>query len=373
MELLADRDPEEARKILDPVLERMMDAVHRYEGTVNQVMGDGIMALFGAPLAHEDHAVRACYAALRMQESVARYAEEVFRAQGVRIHYYRGDYERVVELVTDNLAALPADSVYESFGVAIPVSVYDRSWLVMSLAQIGRFAEAASYAAEALRLAGPTQHADTIDWAHRGEGRLHLLKGDWAKARALIERTIAGFRTDLNLPSAVAACAWVLAQVGETSEALTRLHEGKQLLEHQAARGVVGWQGEAYHSLGSAGLLLGRLDEACNLAARAIDTSPAHPGFAAHSLHLLGDIAIHPDRLDAEAGEAHYRQALELAEPRGMRPLIAHCHLGLGKLYRRTGEHGQAREHLTNATTMYREMGMTYWLEQAGPELREPS
>src|SRR5438876_6936231 len=66
MELLADRDPEEARRLLDPVLERMMDAVHRYEGTVNQVMGDGIMALFGAPLAHEDHAVRACYAALAM-------------------------------------------------------------------------------------------------------------------------------------------------------------------------------------------------------------------------------------------------------------------------------------------------------------------
>ena len=70
MELLADRDPEEARKLLDPVLERMMEAVHRYEGTVNQVMGDGIMALFGAPLAHEDHAVRACYAALRMQDAV---------------------------------------------------------------------------------------------------------------------------------------------------------------------------------------------------------------------------------------------------------------------------------------------------------------
>jgi len=74
MELLADRDPEEARKLLDPVLERMMEAVHRYEGTVNQVMGDGIMALFGAPLAHEDHAVRACYAALRMQESLKRNA-----------------------------------------------------------------------------------------------------------------------------------------------------------------------------------------------------------------------------------------------------------------------------------------------------------
>ena len=85
MELLADRDPEEARKILDLVLEHMMEAVHRYEGTVNQVMGDGIMALFGAPLAHEDHAVRACYSALRMQESVNRYADGVRRTEGVPI------------------------------------------------------------------------------------------------------------------------------------------------------------------------------------------------------------------------------------------------------------------------------------------------
>ncbi len=85
MELLADRDPEEARGFLDPVLERMMEAVHRYEGTVNQVMGDGIMALFGAPLAHEDHAVRACYAALRMQDSVARYAEDLRRRHGADV------------------------------------------------------------------------------------------------------------------------------------------------------------------------------------------------------------------------------------------------------------------------------------------------
>ena len=85
MELLADRDPEEARKILDPVLQHMMEAVHRYEGTVNQVMGDGIMALFGAPLAQEDHAIRACYAALRLQETVRRYAGEVRRVEGIPI------------------------------------------------------------------------------------------------------------------------------------------------------------------------------------------------------------------------------------------------------------------------------------------------
>src|SRR5262245_61057673 len=85
MELLADRDPEEARQLLDPVLERMMAAVHRYEGTVNQVMGDGIMALFGAPIAHEDHAIRACYAALAMQDAIRRYSDEARRIHGIEV------------------------------------------------------------------------------------------------------------------------------------------------------------------------------------------------------------------------------------------------------------------------------------------------
>jgi class 3 adenylate cyclase len=81
MELLADRDPEEARQLLDPVLEHMMATVHRYEGTVNQVLGDGIMALFVAPLAHEDHAARACYTALAMQDALRRYSAEVRRTR----------------------------------------------------------------------------------------------------------------------------------------------------------------------------------------------------------------------------------------------------------------------------------------------------
>jgi hypothetical protein len=117
--------------------------------------------------------------------------------------------------------------------------------------------------------------------------------------------------------------------------------------------------------------LLGWLDEARRLADRTVESCPGHPGFTAHALHLLGDIATHPDRFDAKRGEAHYRKALALAEPRGMRPLVAHCHFGLGKLYRRTDEHEQAREHLTTATTMYRERGMTYWLEKAEAEMKE--
>jgi class 3 adenylate cyclase/tetratricopeptide (TPR) repeat protein len=106
MELLADRDPEEARQLLDPVLERMMGAVHRYEGTVNQVMGDGIMALFGAPLAHEDHAVRACYAALRMQDAVKQYAEDARRTHGIEVQIRVGlnSGEVVVRSIGSDLA-----------------------------------------------------------------------------------------------------------------------------------------------------------------------------------------------------------------------------------------------------------------------------
>ena len=109
MELVADRDPEEVRKILDPVLEHMMEAVHRYEGTVNQVMGDGIMALFGAPLAQEDHAVRACYAALRMQASVKRYAEEVVLA----IHSHLAGLDRDYRYRAPRPAAAPSGPTAE--------------------------------------------------------------------------------------------------------------------------------------------------------------------------------------------------------------------------------------------------------------------
>jgi tetratricopeptide (TPR) repeat protein len=291
-------------------------------------------------------------------------------------HYLRGEYERVVELATDNLAALPADWVYEHFGNFTPISIWGRTWLVQSLAELGRFAEAAQHEAEALRLAEPTHHAGAVGLAHVTASRSHFLKGDWAKARSLIEHAIAAYRTGnivITLPGAVAASAWVLAQVGEASEALTRLREGEQLLERQVARGSLGRLGAAYHSLGRACLLLGRLDEARSLGDRVVKDSPSRPGSAAHALHLLGDIATHPDRFDAESGEAHYRKALALAELRGMRPLVAHCHLGLGQLYRGTGKREQAREHLTTATTMYREMDMRFWLEQAEAELRAVS
>lgn len=175
----------------------------------------------------------------------------------------------------------------------------------------------------------------------------------------------------LLLSDGFAFGAYVMARLGEASEALNRLREGEELLDREVAEGHVAGRGWAYHALGRASLLLGRLDEAQRLGDRAVECSSQQLGFNAHALHLLGDIATYPDRFDAESGEAYYRQALALAEPRGMRPLVANCHLGLGKLYRRTGKPEQAHEHLTTATTMYREMDMVYWMERAEAESSE--
>jgi tetratricopeptide (TPR) repeat protein len=203
---------------------------------------------------------------------------------------------------------------------------------------------------------------------------LHVLEGDWVKSRSLAEASVTIFRAGnvvIQLPGALACCAWALAQLGEDSAAQDRLREAEELFERQSRTGMIGMRGWNYQAMGRACLVVGRLGEARLQGDRALNSSPRHPGFAAHAQHLLGDIATHPDRFDAESGEAHYRRALALAEPRGMRPLVAHCHLGLGKLYRRTDKREQAQEHLATATAMYREMGMTYWLEKAEAEVRE--
>ncbi|HEX2888008.1 AAA family ATPase [Vineibacter terrae] len=291
----------------------------------------------------------------------------------VQAHLYRGDYRRAVELATDNLAAIPADWTYDVLGNAVPATVFDRTWLIESLACLGRFREAGEHQAESVRLAQSAQNALAIGMAHRSIAMLHLAKGDWVQAYAPGERAIETLRAGavaLMLPGTTAMSAWILAQIGDASEALKRLQESeRQLREREAATGVISRHGWDYHALGRAALLLGRLDEAQRMADRAMDHSRSYPGYTACTHHLLGDIATHPDRFDADLAEEHYRRALSLAEPRGMRPLVAHCHLCLGGVYRRTGRRQAARERLTAATTMYREMDMSYWLKQAEEEM----
>jgi tetratricopeptide (TPR) repeat protein len=197
---------------------------------------------------------------------------------------------------------------------------------------------------------------------------LHLIKGDWAKALSRIEKWIATLQSGnvaVQLPWAISSSAWALAQLGDAGEALQRVREGEQLLERQTLGGIVAHRSWAYHAVGRACLLLGRLDEARRLGHRAVETSRRQPGFAAHALHLLGDIASHPDRFDAETSLAQYREALALAQVHGMRTLVAHSHLGLSRLYRRTDQPERARESLTKAMTMYRAMDMGFWVKQA--------
>jgi class 3 adenylate cyclase/tetratricopeptide (TPR) repeat protein len=282
-------------------------------------------------------------------------------------YYYRGEYEHVVGSAGDILAALPENWVHEFFGMAVPASVFARAWLIMSLAELGRFREAAKHEAEAIRLAQPTEHAHTIGFAQFAASMLQLLKGDWAKARPLVDHwinTCIGLQTPSLLPWAVASSAWVLAQIGKAAKALDRIEEAEGLLERQAAKEIGQHRSWAYTALGRAYLLLGRHGDALRLAQRAVQSSQRHPGFTAHALHLLGDIMTHPDRIDAESGAAHYREAQVLAERHGMRPLVAHCHFGLGKLHTRRGEPDEARDNLIAATAMYREMDMDFWLKQ---------
>jgi tetratricopeptide (TPR) repeat protein len=362
------------------MLERLREAETLAERLNDDQRRGRIYAVLANSQAQRGALDEALVTGTRALEIAARVGDSRLRIHAMssleQVHYLQGEYERVVELAIDNLAALPAEWVYEFFGNAAPASVFDRCWLVRSLAQLGRFVEAAQHEAEAVPLAERTHHLYTVGLSYYAGGTLHLLKGDWTRARSLIEHGIGVLRTGnvvLILPTAVASSAWALAQLDEASEATNRLREGEQLLERLAARGIVLHRGWDYHSLGRACLVLGQLDEARRLGDRAVESCPHHPGFAAHALHLLGDIAAHPDRFEAENGQAYYERALALAEPRGMRPLVAHCHLGLGKLYRRTGKRESAQEHLTTATTMYREMGMTYWLEQAETEMRERS
>jgi class 3 adenylate cyclase/tetratricopeptide (TPR) repeat protein len=287
-------------------------------------------------------------------------------------HYYRAEYEHVIEFLAENLAAIPVEWAHEYFGMAVPASIFGRAHLIMSLAETGRFARATKYDTEANQLAEATQDAYTVAWTCFAGSMLHLLKGDWARARAQIDKWIAALRSgNLQLPWAAASSAWALAQIGEHSEALSRVREAEDLIERQAARGVVAHRSWAYYAVGRACLLLGRLDEAARLGSRSVESSGRQPGFAAHALHLLGDIAAHPGRFDAESSGTYYRRALALAQMHGMRPLVAHCHLGLGSLGRRVGEPERAREHLGTAVAMYREMGMGFWLEQASVGLSD--
>ena len=195
-------------------------------------------------------------------------------------------------------------------------------------------------------------------------GLLALRKGELQHAISILEHALAQCRaTDipLYLPVIMATLGLAYAWSGQVTEAL-------RLLDQVEVRQTTGGGGDRVMlHLGEAYLLAGRMEDAHRLAERALALSRDRKerGNQAWALRLLGEIAAQRQPADAAPAEAHYQQALALAEALGMRPLVAHCHLGLGKLYATIGHRAEARAALSAAIELYRAMDMTFWLPQA--------
>jgi len=157
---------------------------------------------------------------------------------------------------------------------------------------------------------------------------------------------------------------------GRADEAVRLL---ERVLEQTTSSGRMGGQAPLLFTLGEAHLRAGRLEEANTLATRALEHARTYQerGYEAYALRLLGDIATHRDPPEVAEADASYRQALALAEALGMRPLVAHCHLGLGTLYAKTGQREQAHAELAAAIELYRAMEMTFWLPETEAALAQ--
>jgi tetratricopeptide (TPR) repeat protein len=199
-------------------------------------------------------------------------------------------------------------------------------------------------------------------------GLARLRRGDLARAIQALERSLEGCRTwQLVSEMQVAATLGVAyALSGRVEEALVLIAGAVE----RGDRHRLTWWTVALLGAATTCLSAQRTDEAASYAreALAVARRTGARGNEADALCLAGDVASAAGAADAEG---HYREALALATELGMRPLVAHCHFGLGKLYQRTGKRERAQEHLTTATTMYGEMGMTYWLKKAEAEVGE--
>jgi tetratricopeptide (TPR) repeat protein len=226
---------------------------------------------------------------------------------------------------------------------------------------------------EAVRLAESLDHWFSLAAACWQLGRVHGVRGEFDQALRLAERGLTVAR-DWNLAFQSVLATGLLGHMyalsGRVAESLSLLHEALTAME---SMGLVQFLSPLIVHLGEAHMLADRLEDALIVATRGLTLASerGHRGVDAWALRLLGEIASHRDTPDVETAESHYHQALARAEELGMRPLVAHCHLGLGKLYCRTGDRAKAQEHLTTATTMYREMDMGFWLEPAGAALKD--
>jgi class 3 adenylate cyclase/tetratricopeptide (TPR) repeat protein len=286
------------------------------------------------------------------------------------VYFIQGDYRQAMDAFRRTLAALEGEQRYERFGQNVPPAVFSRGSLCLCLAEMGAFAEGIAVGEAVLRIAETINHPVSLAGAYRSVGQLYLRQGDLYQALPLLERA-AGLCDEVDLPFHFTLLAPAL---GAAYVLCGRVDEAVRLLEQVLEQGaLMGGQAPLLSTLGEAHLHASRLEEATALAARALEQARTRQerGHEAYALHLLGDIATHRDPPEVAEADARYRQVLALAEELGMRPLVAHCHLGLGSLYARTGQQEQARAELAAAIDLYRALEMTFWLPQAETTLAQ--
>jgi tetratricopeptide (TPR) repeat protein len=244
--------------------------------------------------------------------------------------------------------------------------------LALCLAEVGAFVEGIAMGEAGVRIAEAIDHPFSRIGAYWGVGFVSLCKGDLHQAILLLEHAL-GLSQVVNAPGWFLVIAFALGPAYARSG---RIAEALGLVEQAVARGALRLTSHASRRIAAFSetyLMAGRLEEASTHARKALALAHSlkERGDEAWTLWLLGEIAAHHEPPEVEPTEDYYRQALALAEELGMRPLQAHCHLGLGTLYAKTGQREQARAELTAATDLYRTMEMTFFLRQAEAALAQ--
>jgi predicted ATPase/class 3 adenylate cyclase len=320
-----------------------------------------------------DNAVRTGQYALTMAMSLRDIALQIQAAYYLGLAYHLlGHYRQAIDLLHRNVTSCEGGLVRERFGLPYLPSVFSRTWLVWCLTELGAFDEGRAIGREAIQIAEAIEQPWDLLAAYRGVGLLSLGKGEIQEAIAFFERCLELCQTwDISGWFAIIA-----SHLGYTYALSGHMNEALPLLEQ--AIGQAPSKRSVYHSrllgyLSEAYILDGRPDDALPLAVGALEMSRFRKerGFQAYALRLLGDIAARREPPDSKQAEAHYQDALALAGELGMRPLQAHCHHGLGTLYRQTGRAALARATLSTAIEMYRVMDMTFWLPVAEAALAE--
>jgi class 3 adenylate cyclase/tetratricopeptide (TPR) repeat protein len=286
-----------------------------------------------------------------------------------------GDYPRAIDFLMQNVAALEGDLQRERFDMPGMASVLSRAWLVWCLAEQGKFDEGLPHTEAAMEIAEKVNHCYSLIVAYLGFGVLLVQQGEGQRAIAALERGLSllqggGLAQLFPLVAAPLGAAYALE--GRVTEAVSLLEEA---VEQASAQSFMGTHARRLTWLGEACLLAGRCDQAMSHATHALDLARTYKerGHEAWSLRLLGEVYArqHPPALEPAA--VAFRQALALAEELGMAPLQAHSHLGLGRLYTRSGRPQQASAELSLAIDLFRAMRMTWWLPQAETALAQAS